>query len=316
MSNNIKECCELRCAKCIIASKEACDAPVINQLINTVYTVIPNFSFPENGLLVMINGSNEYCFNYYISLPCESCDEIRLLWPITWLIPQLIQKLQGKFTGTGNIIVKFLLNILAKRIIKAPAQSNSTLNTGNVINGPCICNSSTALYDYTFNFAFTSGSPSSTLSLILPSTLSFSAPNNPIIVQFVIDPITYNLIPQNQVNLLNLAVSTIEGFGSSAFLGGLEPVITSIITHLGATSSQLSLLPAFLTASVSSGITGVTISGTTVTLTNGTETYTFLATNIITAVSPAQYISFVFSCNKDNKNNNNDHESYWTATNL
>ena len=313
-----KRCCELRCAQCLVAGNEACDAPVINKLVNTVYTTLSCFPFSENGMLTTINGTNEYCFSYYISLPCEFNDEIRLLWPVTWIIPQLIQKLLGKFSGTGNVIVKFLLNIMSKKIIKAPAQVTSTLNTGGIVNGPCVCDSTSAVYDYTFNFAFVSGSPSSILSTVSPSYLTFSAPNNAVAAQFTIDPSTLNLIPQTSANLLNFIVgvliSDLISGQDSPFPSTSLPSYVALLASIGATSVQIAAFTTFFDAAQTAGsdIT-ITLTGTTITFTaTGTfsGTFVFPVPNIVIASSPAQYVSFVPSCEKG------DCKSYWVATNL
>ena len=324
-----KSCCELQCAKCFLASHEACDVPEINKLVNTVYTTVPCFPFPENCTPITITNNPEYCFNYYISLPCELCDEIRLLWPLVWMIPQIISKLQGKFLGTGIVTVKLLLNILSKKLIKAPAQANLILNTGGVINGPRICDSvAAAVYDYTFIFSFVAGpgSPStaSVLSTTSASYLTFSAPNNAVVAQYTIDPVTLNLIPQNSQNTVNLVAGTIAALLvlNDNFIDESTPLnnghaIIEVITFFGATSAQLAALNIFLYAAydspgLSTNVTA-TLCGTTITLTaTGTfsGTFVFPVPNIVIASSPAQYVSFVSSCEKDGC------KSYWVATNL
>lgn len=304
-----KECCiknknkcdnELNCTKCLIASSEACDAPEINKLINTVYTIIPN-SFSFNNELININDNVEYCFNYYIKLPRISYNEIRLLWPVIWMIPELIQKLQGKFIGSGNITIKFLLNILSKKIIKAPAQNNLILNTG--FNS---CMNNSAIYDYTFNFPLISTTGTSILNNLLPWTLTFSVPNNPIFSQFVIDPNTYDLISQDQENFINLSADTIYGFGQPLVNGG---AIIGVITSLGATSSQIDELRVFLEPLADRSLIA-TASGTIITLISGSSSYVFPVPNIVISTSVAQYISFVSSCERGKC------ENYWISTNL
>ena len=315
---NNKNCCELKCAQCLVAGNEACDAPVINKLVNTVYTTLPCFPFFENGMLTTINGTNEYCFSYYISLPYEFNDEIRLLWPVTWIIPQLVQKLLGKLSGSGNVIVKFLLNVMSKKIIKGPTQITSTLNTGNIVNGPCVCDSTSVVYDYTFNFAFVSGSPSSVLSTVSSSYLTFSAPNNAVAAQFTIDPNTLNLISQNSSNLLNfftgVFTSNLEFNGEFYFINSADyNTYVALLTSLGATSAQIAAFTTYFNAAGALGdtvATTITVAGATIIFTTGSLTFVFNVPNIVIASSPAQYISFIPSCEKG------DCKGYWVATNL
>jgi len=303
--DNKKECCcEADCAKCIVASREACDAPEINKLINTVYTTIPCFQFPENGTLVPITGNNEYDFSYYISLPCDSCDEIRLLWPLVWMIPQIIQRLKGRFSGTGVVIVKLLLNVLSKKLIKAPAQAIPTLNTGGVVNGPCICDSSSAaVYDYTFNFNFTAveGGPST----VTGGILTFSAPNTPVAVTFTItiDPVTGAVtlaLPNININLI-AAILPLMPLGS----------VLAFLASVGISSSALTTFITNLMNNSAASLT-VTVVGNVITLTGSNETtisFTFPAQSLST-LSPAHYVSFVASCDKE------ECDGYWVATNI
>lgn len=321
-SCNEKSCREIQCVQCLVAGHEACDAPVINKLINTVYITFPYFPFYDNGTLININSCNEYCFNYYISLPYELYTEIRLLWPIVWIIPKLVQELQGKFSGSGNIIVKFSLNVLSKKLIKAPSQANSILTTDNIVNDKYVCDSTAIVYDYTFNFAFVNGSPSSILSTTSPSFLTFSEPNNSIIAKFVIDPNTLKLISQNSVNLLNIVVSTLISYfdydnvnNSYSFYSNYGYAYDAVLTALGATSAQIAEFNTFYNnALIINTVANITIAGATITFTaSGTfsGTFVFTSPDIIIA-SPAQYISFVLSYN----NNKNDYKNYWVATNL
>lgn len=303
-----RECCEPNYADCIVASKEACDAPEITKLVNTVYTTIPNFNFPQNGALVNISSNLEYTFNYYIKLPCESCEEIRMLWPLTWMVPQIIKKLTG-FTGTGIVTIILQLNVISKKLIKDPAQVTPTLNTGGIVNGICICDSSSpATYDYTFNLAFASSELGpSVLSTTSPSTLTFSAPNNPVVAQFAIDPNTLNLIPQTQQSFINFIAASIGIIFIQFFLVDLDEIVP-LLALLGISNPTLTNI-----IDNSTGVPTVSVNGTLIVITGNPSTlgsYSIVTPGIFPATSPAHYVSFVSSCGKNSNNN------YWVATNI
>lgn len=199
---------ECECAKCVVAAFEQCKAPEIDKLINTVYTPIPNFN--ENIVPISLNNTtsaNPFTLpdiNYYVSLPCDKeCGEIRLLWPLVWMIPEIAKRL-NIFTLTtilgpggqvlpGFVKIRFVLNILSKRLVKNPAQIIPILNTGRIESGPHICNSVNIIqFDYDFLFRF--GPSNRTVVGVFPAILdglsivNLSAPNNPIVETFSIDP--------------------------------------------------------------------------------------------------------------------------------
>jgi len=270
-------CCECECAKCVVAGFEACDAPEINKLLNTVYTTIPNFPFPDNGTLITLAATSAAApfafptFNFYVTLPCdEECGEVRLLWPLVWMIREIVQRLNGRFTGTGFVSVRLVLNVLSKKLIKDPAQLIPTLNTGGVNNGPCICDSSNAAqFDYDFLFAFAPATPTSAFSTLTEgSTVALSGPNNPAIATFFIDPATL---------ALSLIVPPTAAFTS------FVTIVDAILSMAG--SGSIPIDPAIL-ASLA------------------------VAVGAIPVDSPAHYYSFIPSCEQDGC------DGYWVATSL
>jgi hypothetical protein len=253
-----KKHCKCDCAKCVIASRKACDAPVLKKLLNTVYTVIPNFK--HNCPIVVCPDiiTTLPDINYYVQLPCDECNEVRVLWPMVWIIRELIKKL--RVTGTGFINVKFILNILTKKLAVDPAQLQPTLNVGGATNGPCICDTIGAV-QYNYEFFLNYAATSSSLCINAPSTftggtVTFSVPNNE---EFV----TYS-------------IAVPEGNGD----------ITILLPD--------PLVPALIEAGV---LTDPAI-----------DPNTFGAR---TAFSPAHFISFIHSCDKDKCC-----DGYWVATML
>jgi len=315
-------CCENDCAKCIVGSREACDAPEIDKLLNTVYTTIPHF-FTETGALIPLIGTTATApytfpdFNYYVALPCDSCDEIRLLWPLVWMIPQIIQRL--RFTGAGFVKIRMVLNVLSKKLIKDPAQLVPTLNTGGVNNGPCICDASSAAeYDYTFLFAFTADRGIGTLSsLTTRSTVTFSAPNNATVATFDIDPVTLALsVPVFGIANTSAFLATLV----TAILPTLPPLeVVGFLTALGVPAGELTTLVATIGADSVVTVTTNPIPGF-ITITVNTSPPTIVPVRLpatplpvissIPVSSPAHYVSYVPSCEKEGC------EGYWVATNL
>lgn len=276
-------CCECECAKCVVASFKSCDAPEIDELVNTVYTPIPRFFFPENGTTIslgpFITPDTAFqlgTFNFYVTLPCdEDCGEVRLLWPLVWMIPEIVQRLNGRFTlpvgaTEGFVRIIFNLNVLSKRLIKAPAQLITTLNTGGVTNGPFICDaSSAAIYDYNFLFRFVPSTiippPGMEVPAVLGtgSTVIFSTPNHPVAGAFLIDPVTFALALRIPID------PAFEAFFET--LDELFGLAGSLIT--------LDTIPDFIGA--------------------------------IPVSSPAHHVSFVPSCDR-----NDGCDIFWVATNL
>jgi len=270
-------CCECECAKCVVAAFEACDAPEIDKLLNTVYTTIPNFPFPDNGALITLATTTPTTpfrfpdFNYYVTLPCdEECGEVRLLWPLVWMIREIVQRLAGRFTGTGFVAVRLVLNVLSKKLIKDPAQLIPTMNTGGINNGPCICDSSNAAqFDYDFLFAFAPATPGATISsLITGSTVTFSAPNIATIATFAIDPVTLKL----------------------SLLLPASPELTEFLTEI---NDAIAALASF----IGSGVIPLPIAIPTIAASLPLD-------------PPAHYYSFIPSCEQDGC------DGFWVATSL
>lgn len=292
---------------CIAANNNSCDAPEIDKYINIIYTSIPNFHFPQNGTLLNITNNPIYNFNYYIKLPSQLCEEIRILWPLTWMIPQLVQKLNGKLTGTGIIGINLSLDILSKKLIQDMALANPTLNTGNntlIDSSRGLCNS-VATYDYLISLAYTGTSSASTLSTTIPSTVIFSTPNNSMTLQFTIDPVTLNLISQDQANYATFVAATLriitnQNFGTPPASVGAKLMLLNL---LGISSPTLT---AILTAQPSDVSPTVSITGATITITGTTGSYSFTVPGTFPSTSAAQYVSFVYSHTKN----------YWVATNI
>lgn len=320
-------CCDNDCAKCVVASRDSCDAPVIDKLINTVYTNIPIFPLPLTGALIPLTGTTSTApysfpdFNYYVSLPCDDqCGEIRLLWPFVWMVQQIIQKLT-RFTGTGFVRVRLNLNVLSKKIIKDPAQLIPTLNTGGLNNGPCLCDSAPAVqYDYTFLLAFaespTIGAPS---VLTTGSTVTFSSPNNPRAEVFAIDPTTLGL--SHVVNSTASIAPLLFTFLSSMVLILPSDILANLLIGLGVppTDPGVIYLEGLSPGTIVPGITVALDQTGALTLTvpvPGAPSFvitvptSLTVTSSIPSSSPAHYVSFVPSCDKEGC------DSYYIATNL
>jgi hypothetical protein len=276
-------CCECESAKCVIAACDPCDAPEINKLLNVVYTPIPHFPFPESGALVNLTTPSTYnpVFNYYVTLPCDQeCGEVRLLWPFVWMIKEVVNRLAGRFTRSGFVTVKFILNVLSKKLIKDPAQLIPTLNVGGVTNGPCICETANAAqFDYTFNLRYEVVGDATFATLASGSSVVFSYPNNsklfdPIVLgvpaTFLIEPSTLELI---------LPIRASPEF-DLVFLGIQASILALVHIVSDCCNSSLDIEPTI----------------------NIPEVIGFIRVN-----SPALYFSFIPSI---------DNDGYWVATNL
>lgn len=284
--NNDNDCqCECDCAKCVVAGFESCDAPEIDKLLNTVYTTIPNFPFPDSAALISLTNTTTVNpfkfpdFNYYVTLPSDQqCGEVRLLWPLVWMIKEIVQRLAGRFTGTGFVSVRLVLNVLSKKLIKDPAQIIPTLNTGGVNTGLCLCDTTnSAQFDYTFLFAFAQSNTSAFSTLTQGSTVTFSGPNIPSILTFSIDPVPscgLSVQPTGSiVDPVNFALS-LRVTADPALINFLV-LIDEIINSGG---EPLIPIPVFIGS--------------------------------IPVNSPAHYYSFIPSCQQD------CNDGFWVATNL
>lgn len=191
-NNNCKNC-----GTCIIAGQDICNAPEINQSFNIVYTPIPDFN-TNYSQTILTDGSNKDLgtFNYYVELSEIINKEMRLLWPVVWMVNSIIDKIKNKFTlfsGTATIKITFMLGILSNNLIKDPAEFFPILNSGNVDNVPCICNAeSTASYGYSFMFNMTN---TGSISGITSGTLTFIVPNN-------ITGATFSILPSGNNSTL------------------------------------------------------------------------------------------------------------------
>jgi len=300
-----KKCCK-ECADCLIASCDPCDPPEINKLLNVVYTKIPNLKFPDNGVLIPLGptGYSFQPFNYYVSLPDEGSHEVRLLWPLVWMIPQLITRLSGRFSGSGPVTLKLNLNVDSKKLIKDPAQPVPTLNTGGPNNGPCICDTTgSAVFDYTFLFNVVNGSVDTGFT----SSVIFSIPSNGDGSRIVFNSLgdVVLAVPASNTLLLSLlapftgaaAVALgAAGLNLLATLGVTPPVGTTAATLLQVTSP----LPGILSFTFSGNVTGTVPNFVSATVNAG----------FIDITSPAHYISFIPSCEGD------ECDGSWFATYL
>lgn len=220
-------CCGCECAKCVVASCNICDVPEINKFLNTVYTTIPNFPFPNNSVLINLNGTTQDLplqlgeFNYYVALPHDQeCGEIRLLWPLVWIIRELINKLRGRFSGSGFVSIRFVLNVLSKKLIKDPAQAITTLNTDGITNGPCFCETANAAkFDYDFLFQFGPNIATPAVSELISASVRFSGPNVDNIITLHINPVTLALTLRIPPSLQLLEILSALGDIDLPFVG-------------------------------------------------------------------------------------------------
>jgi len=250
--------------------------------------------------------------NYYVTLPRESCTEIRLLWPLTWMIPQLIQRLSNRYTGAGLVSLQLVLNVLSKNLIKDPAQPQPLVTGTNLA---CLCDdTSVASYDYTFTFSLVaSATPGAASSVDTnpTSSVSFSVPGNPQVAIFYFgasatlltgDPSAFlNGVPVNQTQVtaaLNAAgipvngapvILTLARLTLLQSLGVAVPANAVVGTTTVQVSSTISGQPAgvgFLFTFVIAGSPPITV----------VVDPFFTLSNPFVVVSPAQYISFIESC--------------------
>src|SRR5438093_194055 len=110
--------CDCKCAKCVVAvtCRDRC-VPTVNALENVVFVTTPNlFRDVENIVLpgVLTGGPPPPTvspipvtplphaeFDYFVRLPRLPCDEVRVDFPLVWLIPQLVSQITAnlsKFT--------------------------------------------------------------------------------------------------------------------------------------------------------------------------------------------------------------------------
>ena len=80
--------CSGTCGKCLVASRASCDAPVMCNLFNTVFTTLPRFRSTINVYPTTVTILPN--INYYVRLPKNGTGEVKLLWPLVWMIPLLI----------------------------------------------------------------------------------------------------------------------------------------------------------------------------------------------------------------------------------
>jgi len=250
-------------------------------------------------------------FNYYVSLPDHGTHEVRLLWPLVWMLPQLQQRLQGKFSGTGPVTINLLLNVESERLIKDPAQPNPVLNTSGPNNGPCICDSNgLAVYNYDFVFNIVNGALAAAPNY---STVSLTVPANGIGAQFVFDSslVLQAAIPASNTLLSALLASflTTPNAAGPVILGNAG---VNLLASLGIVASVAGVpFTAATLLAVSPNATGgftLSFSGPV------TGSLTLAAGSVVSGFvpvkSPAHYVSFIPSCNKD------ECDSNWFATYL
>jgi len=338
-----KECCEKKdnkcccedCAECVVASRDACDAPEIDKLINTVYTVIPNNLTPVNFTFGSIPVPNTpIILNYYVKLACEACEEIRLLWPLVWMIPELFNRVNNKFSlpaptlvngvltpATATLTVELLLHVISKKLIKDPAQANPTLNTGAPVNGPCICDtSSAATYDYTFNFTL-EGPVTGTvagLARVTDLQIIFSTPNNAAEQTIIVDVSGAN--PTFALAVPIIASPSVLNFfvANLVFTIGIDSVLTLPLAALLESIGVTIPADAVIGSTLVTAVPGITPGTVIVSFTTGGSppeviTVTVPMEDIIGTIpvfSPAHYVSFVPSCDKD------ECDEFFVATNL
>jgi hypothetical protein len=218
--------CENDCGECVVAGREACDARVINKLLNVVYTTLPqSLGRPGNsGLIELTSNPSPITLNYFVKLPCIGCDEIKLLWPLTWMIPEIFNRVNSRFTapaGTITLSVKLQLHVLSNELLKDPSKASPILNTGSPTNGICICNSTgAATWDYTFTFTLTStGTGAATVTAL---TVTLSDPTNPSVVTFNVDLTDFSLTQPVPISAAFLT------FLAETIGGSLLPIPTSV----------------------------------------------------------------------------------------
>jgi len=208
------------CDKCIVAARRSCNAPVMRNLLNTVFTPLPKFRSTINVYTTTTTILPN--INYYVMLPNKACSEVRLLWPLVWMIPQLISRLT--VMGSGMVQIPFILNVLSNKLIKDPVQLQSTLNTGNA-NGPCMCNTiNTTQYNYVFNLEYAAIPPSlgaSGNAEFIRGSVTFSIPNNPNFLTLQITVPNGALLspaPASQTDTFNLFYNDVQVFSPAQYI--------------------------------------------------------------------------------------------------
>lgn len=205
-STNANECSSDNIAKCIQATCSQCDAPTISALLNTVYTALPRFKFTESSgtitfvsLDVFTSQSAPYLlptFDYYIRLADKSDHEIRMLWPIVWTIPELINQLGtsrfifSSVSGdvTGYVSFRLNLNILSNKIITDPTQALPVLSTDlNDFTAGQTCGDVVATWAYNFVLAFIPTTPGNA-AILNNIMITMYAPNNTLSATILVAP--------------------------------------------------------------------------------------------------------------------------------
>lgn len=331
------ECCdENNCARCFTASKEACDAPVIGELIDTVYTLLPqiaeyntpyniSYSVPSSAT---VPTTPTYCktYSYYVQLTNEACTEVRMTWPLVWMINPLASKVANAYTATlpagvtnatVGIQITLLLNLLSNKLIKDPAQLTPVLNNGNTNNGPCICDSSAAAqWDYTFNFtlSFAGAAGASGISgTVTNATITLSAPNNPQVL-------TVLVTPTNSSSTLGAANSTFDlSIPIPSSVGNTQLILLGL-TNVESDTTTIDAILEGYGVIPPTGYTSVTFNqnASSPNLIDANFMCSNSCTSVITfdpfpgaipIASPAHYVSFVPSCE-------DKCDSFWIATNI
>lgn len=306
-------------------SCEISEISEINELVNIIYTLIPAISeykvpYSLDTIVSPTASSVIKKFNFNIKLPCESCNEIRILWPLVWMINPIATKIKNSYnltltdTGTESAIVeiKFILNVLSSKIIKGPTQTYGILNKSEINNSLCICNETAAKWDYTFYFTLTgTGSAGSTVTPTISSaTINLSSPHNSSISTILVTPVGNSSLDGKSEFTLSIPMYASEG-NTALINAGLNTLLAE-----GDTVNIVTILQGFgITIPSNATIITVTSNGTILTIiyTVGLNPpikieFTPII-GYIPVYSPAHYISFVYSCE-------DKYRDYWTATNI
>lgn len=207
--------CASECiAECVQATCNQCDAPVLTKLVNTIYTALPCFKFTESAGTVTLVALDNFTspstpyslsvFDYYVRLPNETHHEVRMLWPVVWMIPELINKLgtsrfifstlEGDSGQFGYVSFKINLNVLSSKIVKDPAQQGIILSTDNISNEfdnagvSCACKDVITTWNYNFLLQFLPANTMGGAGTLVGITIMVGTPSNSALYTIFITP--------------------------------------------------------------------------------------------------------------------------------